>query len=296
MIVISSLVMDEKISKRKQHPSSTSSVEEESPSVSTHLEKKPRNLSGDESSDEVVQVLNFAESMSDRFNVILQKLEKLDTLDTIEAKLTDVELAVKGIESRLEKVEASQRTGEQKTTELEAALSFIDNSLKADKQELIASTEGLKGRVEDLKSKTLYLEAYGRRENLIFYGIPEQQSSETAENTRNVWNNFLKSTMGLVDPEGIEIQRIHRLWRRKNGNPRPIIVRFLRYADRETIWNNRKKLRGSSVQMFEDFPTEIIEARRRQVPLMKEAWRQGKKAYFSRSQPDKLYVDGQLVK
>ena len=46
--------------------------------------------------------------------------------------------------------------------------------------------------------------------------------------------------------------------------------------------------------MFRDLPREIIKRRREQMPTLKKARRNGLKASFSRSQPDKLYINGKF--
>ena len=44
--------------------------------------------------------------------------------------------------------------------------------------------------------------------------------------------------------------------------------------------------------MFRDLPQEIIKRRKDQMAVFKEARRNGMRASFSRSQPDKLYING----
>lgn len=46
--------------------------------------------------------------------------------------------------------------------------------------------------------------------------------------------------------------------------------------------------------MFHNLPQEIIKHRREQMPTLKKAWRNGQKVSFSRSQPDKLFINGKF--
>ena len=46
--------------------------------------------------------------------------------------------------------------------------------------------------------------------------------------------------------------------------------------------------------MFQDLPHEIIKRRKDQMPSFKKAQRNGMKAAFSKSQPDKLYINGKF--
>ena len=149
----------------------------------------------------------------------------------------------------------------------------------------------LDDRVNDLISKDLYLEAYSRRENIKFFSIPEEQDEDTEEKLRG----FLETELGYGNARSVEIQRVHCLSRRRNdSSPRPIIARFLRYKDVEDIFALGRCLEGSDYQMFQDLPHEIIKHRNDQMPTFKKARRNGMKAAFSKSQPDKLYINGKF--
>ncbi|KAH3813001.1 hypothetical protein DPMN_141447 [Dreissena polymorpha] len=50
-----------------------------------------------------------------------------------------------------------------------------------------------------------------------------------------------------------------------------------------------KELDGTVFRVFEQFPQDVIQKRRRLVPKMKDARRQGKRAYLAY---DTLYIDG----
>ena len=89
----------------------------------------------------------------------------------------------------------------------------------------------------------------------------------------------------------MEFQRVHRLGKQNpsSGKPRQIIARFLRYPDREEVMANAKKLKGKNYGISADLPKEIMERRRKKMQRFKKAKGEGKTAYFSRSEPDKLF-------
>ena len=92
-----------------------------------------------------------------------------------------------------------------------------------------------------------------------------------------------------------EFQRIHRVGKKKTGQPRPIIARFLRFPEREFIFKSvRGLVEESGVKVYANFPRQIQEKRNEQWPIMKKAREEGKVAYFDRQEPDKLYTDGVL--
>ena len=47
--------------------------------------------------------------------------------------------------------------------------------------------------------------------------------------------------------------------------------------------------------MFEDIPKELHELRKMQMDRRKKARKDGKSAYFSKSEPDKLFIAGRYV-
>ena len=136
------------------------------------------------------------------------------------------------------------------------------------------------------------LEAYSRRENIKFFNIPEAREEDTEE----VLRNFMERDLGYRNVRSVEIQRVHRLTTRRNSGtvPRPIIARLLRYKDVEEIFSLGRRLEESDIQMFRDLPLEIIKRRKDQMAVFKEARRQGMRAFLSKSQPDKLFINGKF--
>ena len=156
------------------------------------------------------------------------------------------------------------------------------------KKILDEQNQKLNHKIDDLISKNLFLESYSRRENIKFFNISENSDEDTEETLRN----FMERELGFRNARSVEIQRVHRLNRTNDTDPRPIIARFLRYKDVEEIFALGRRLEGTNFQMFRDLPREIIKRRKDQMAVLKKARRNGMRASFSRSQPDKLYING----
>ena len=129
----------------------------------------------------------------------------------------------------------------------------------------------------------------------------EEESSRqsgTSENTREVLYKFLEERLKIDRPRGkIEFQRVHRLGKPNPLKARPIIARFLRYSDRELVVEQaRKHLRKNpNLHVFDDIPKELYDLRKEQIVKLKEARQKGHTAYFSKSHPDKLFVNGKYI-
>ena len=150
----------------------------------------------------------------------------------------------------------------------------------------------LQAKLKEKEDKNLYLEAYSRRENIIFENILQATDKE---DTESVLRTFLEMELGYKDANTVEIQRVHRLGKKRDEEkPRPIIARFLRYKNCEEILSMGPRLRGSTFRMYQDLPYEIVARRRKQMNTFREARKNNIPASFSRAQPDKLFIKGKL--
>ena len=164
-----------------------------------------------------------------------------------------------------------------------------------------------KFEINDLRKQSLYLEAYSRRETVKFFGIdevvPASEVVSQPEDTRaSLSFKFLQNKFRIENPRGrIEFQRVHRLGKPNNSSdkPRPIIARFLRYSDKEMVMDQaRKELKrqeDKQFSVFDDIPKELYEIRKSQMKKFKEARGKGCTVYFSKAQPDKLFVNGKFI-
>ena len=283
----------------RSNRSSTGSTKSRSPT-----EKRPRSHINDLERCEV-QVENEGETFCVMPNttdsldikpVLDMILKKLEKLDGIELTLRDMSSRLTSAETKAENLERETRKMNSEINTMDAGLTTLNNEVSALRGEIMAKEE----RINNLHMKHLYLESYSRRENLKFFGIPEKEANveeggETLD-TRAVLLQFWETALGFQDPKSnIEIQRVHRVGKSNNGKPRPILARFLRFQDRERILRRGFKLKGTEYMMLQDFPQEIIEKRRKMMPKLKEARGKGLRVSFSKSEPDKLIINGKIV-
>ena len=90
-------------------------------------------------------------------------------------------------------------------------------------------------------------------------------------------------------------QRVHRIGKSVRGKPRLILACFLLYRGRETMLRAGFKLKDTEYMILQDFPQEIIHRRRKQMPKLKEAKKMGHRVSFSKSEPDRLLIDGKFI-
>ena len=132
--------------------------------------------------------------------------------------------------------------------------------------------------------------------------VPVSEVDSPPEDTRDLLFKFLENKLRIENPRGrIEFQRVPRLGKPNNSSnkPRSIIARFLRYSDREMVMDQaRKELKrqeDKQFSVFDDIPKELYEIRKSQMKKFKEARGKGCTVYFSKVQPDKLFVNGKFI-
>lgn len=136
------------------------------------------------------------------------------------------------------------------------------------------------------------MEAYSRRGKIKFENIPEEETDK--EDKEMVLRTFLETELGFGDAANVEIQRVHRLGKKKGESPRPILARFLRYKDCGKLLSLGHCLRATNYKMYQVLPFEIVERRRAQMETFKKARCNNVPVAFSKAQPDKLYIRGKL--
>ena len=127
-------------------------------------------------------------------------------------------------------------------------------------------------------------------------GIFRQTSMEEfeLEKFEHLLRLFLETELGFMDASSVEIQRVHRLGKKKENEPRPILARFWRYKDCEKILSLGSRLKDSNYKMYQDLPYEIVQRRKQLMATFKKAKTNKIPAAFSKAQPDKLFVRGKL--
>ena len=261
-------------------PSFKRSISERSNSDSSESsspwEKRPKSLAEE---DEVLQALNMAGNVSEKLDKILGEIKKLEKLDAIETTLKDLTSRLGNFESTIDKMREDARAVDSSIKGMDESLTHLNKEV----EELRGTVEDKDKQIEYLHTQHLYLESYSRRENLKFFGIPESEASASegkdAVGTIDVLRDFLHDVLCFGVPKrNMKFQREHRFSKSVRGKPRPILARFLRYQDHETVLRARFELKDTEYMILQDFPQEIMKRRRKQMPKLKEAKKKGPKS------------------
>lgn len=112
----------------------------------------------------------------------------------------------------------------------------------------------IEARIDDAENRA-------RRNNLIFFSIPDPSAPESAAQAeeRIIWlcAEQLNVTVNLE-----EIERAHRLGRHSNNRHHPIILKFALFKAKEKILSNGCKLKGTNYRIREYFSHTVQNTRK----------------------------------
>ncbi|XP_060605464.1 uncharacterized protein LOC132757979 [Ruditapes philippinarum] len=195
-----------------------------------------------------------------------RKIEK--QISSFEKELKSIWVA---IDDRAKKVE-------ERVTKMEDKIDSTDISSAI----LAGKVDELEKARDSIKEEVSYLKSQSMRNNLIFTNVPEDNSSgnEPTEVTERKLRKHLMEALKVAKEtaDNIRLERVHRSPGQPiPGKTRTIVAKFTFFKDRELIRRQWKHLNDTPYKMYEQFPQEVIEKRRRLVPRMKAARENGKK-------------------
>ena len=298
--------------KRKTRGSNSSTSENISPetkrlkeSVKEHQENAPAAIespakANSESEDVVLSALDMAQDLASKMDQILSKLSQLESIGpqmkTLQDSVDRINQTVVNLQGEFHRLKEDVRKAVEETNILRESVKFLSAEVEASKKKFEDYEEKSQKKMDDLRFQLLNYQVYSRRENLRFCGI---QETGEQENTEAVLKVFLEKELNVENPQHIEFQRVHRVGKkdRNTRKPRAIIARCLRFKDREELFSHRRSIDSeSNFGIGPDLPKQVIDMRKKLIPKMVQARREGKRAAFSRTEPYKLFIEGVEVK
>lgn len=199
---------------------------------------------------------------------------------------------LKGELKELKGLKESLEFAEKEIISLKAEMAEISTTVKENGEDM----NSFDTDIEALKRRNIKLEAYTRRENIRIYNIKEESDENTEEQVRNL---FVAKLRIPQNDDAIRFERVHRIpvkpssQRSQSRGPRPVIVRFSHYQNKEFVRSFYKNLKGTKIGISDDFPREVEEIHKTLYPVLKQAKREQKRAFFNF---DKLIIDGQIYR
>ena len=204
----------------------------------------------------------------------LLKIQRDSYSDTMSQLVKSFENQIDSLKVELNTVKTELQLTKE---EVSSKLNLIAQ-LSSKVEELEISFESSKTDPVQIFDRLDSLEDHSRRNNLRFEGVSEKPRENWEQTTAQVQE--LAKKIGIN--HDIKIDRAHRVGNRSGSSrPRTIIARFHYYSDRELFLRNAHKLKGTRTFVNEDLCQTSLNKRKEQLPLLQQARREGKIAYFS---------------
>ena len=194
---------------------------------------------------------------------------KSDICDKIDEKIADVSTTLRGEMAALKTesdtaffaVNARLDTQNETLESLGESANVTSDTVV----ELEARVKQLHSQVEQLSAKCLDLEGRSKRQNLRIAGVKEGE--ENGQKTRDFVAQLLMDVLKLDEKPVID--RAHRALRERpsgNGPPRHLILRVhychaLEDILQKVMKTKRLIYQGQQIQVFRDFPSEVVKRR-----------------------------------
>ncbi|MGL4645788.1 MAG: hypothetical protein ACRCVL_01525 [Cetobacterium sp.] len=157
---------------------------------------------------------------------------------------------------------------------------------------------GISKKIQVMEQKLNDAERYNRRWNLRPYGVVERSEEDVKAVVKELCREILPVAECTLVTGAIDM--VHRIGKppemKNNVTSQPVIIRFLSRTARDLVWRFAKAneyLQRKHLRFKEDLTAADKEARTKLWPLVENARKEGKRAYFV---GDKAYIDKKEVR
>ena len=124
----------------------------------------------------------MAEDLGKKIEHVLQKLGKLDIIESrlneMSTTLANIEHTVSRLDSEVTILKDKAKKTDETVKDLKESVEFNDEDIS----DLKRDSKGLENEVFELRKQILYMETYSRRENVKFIGLPEKPNNTNGGN------------------------------------------------------------------------------------------------------------------
>lgn len=187
------------------------------------------------------------------------------TIQEITANITKV------IDEKLGPLSQTLQAHAQQLNKLEERTAEAENRISA--AEHVSETaemriQALENQVQSMAEHIDDLENRGRRKNIRLIGLPEDAEGS---NATKFFESWIPSLLGLETKAGrVKIERAHRTLAPKPGSnqrPRPVIIRFHNFADKQRVLDAARRIgnvkyQESNIMFFQDLSAAVLRRRK----------------------------------
>ncbi|CAC5406412.1 unnamed protein product [Mytilus coruscus] len=187
-----------------------------------------------------------------------QQLEKIE--HNLTGMINEVKTDVNILKTKYDASQLEITSLRRDFTELEQGVAGMDLQIQAIEGEKLQKQKfELQTQMIEIKDQITLLEKHERKYNVMIYGVDDSNADENIYSvTRQLFSQNLKIEQRKAN--AIPIANAHRVPTRGSG-PKPIIIRFLHYGDKQLIMSSAHNLKGSQIRILDDLPVSKKEKR-----------------------------------
>ena len=153
---------------------------------------------------------------------------------------------------------------DERATEAESRISAMEHNF----DQAMARIQTLEKQVQSMADHIDDLENRGRRKNVRVVGLPEDVEGS---HPTKFFESWIPDLLGLETKTGrVKIERAHRTLAPKPGpnqRPRPVLIRFHNFADRQKVLDAARrsgtvKYQESTIMFFQDLSAAVVRKRK----------------------------------
>ena len=195
---------------------------------------------------------NVSTNVSATINAKIEELE-----NKFSAMFTEYKTDIQALRAEVNTAKGDLNNVMERMIALEHSMEFNSGLQKEDDEKQSRNFNKIKTeidiKIKEFNQKLLLMEKHERKYNLLFYGFAEEKRGENIfDKMRNVFVEDLNLDSQRVD--SMYFAHAHRLPAEREDGPRPLIMRFAAYEDRELVLSNAYKLAGSKRRILSDLP------------------------------------------
>ena len=213
--------------------------------------------------DDVIALLDIQRKV---FNDVIERIQQeiKSNRDENNEKIVELVKSLEFSQSEIEDLKKKMETTCKEKLNYERQVTILTEENKT-----------LKKKLDDLEERADYLDDQRRQVNLRFSGIPEDEG-ENWQQTQIKVSKIIQQRLNISPV----FDRVYRVGKPSSQRPREVITRFSKIADRDAVFRDRKKLKGTNIYINEDFCSRTTELRKEQMNTYHYARRNGKIAHL----------------
>ena len=214
----------------------------------------------------------------------------------------DIRSEVKDIRKELHELKDSVTFVSSKYDQVCIKTKAVEGKISAVFIQMEGMNKDINRSLQNIENQHEYLENQSRRNNVKIFGIPEDSSEKTWEDTEVIVKDTIKNKLGMEDE--VLIERAHRVGKKVMTRPqsgrhlgsasgneepssRPIVTKIVSWKVKENILKMARQKKPKDIQFKHDFSQRTLDKRAAKIPRMLQERRKGNTAFLVM---DKLIV------